>query len=224
MASEPTSLVLVAVATAAGAIAATGLALGLGAEATAGAYAGGLTNTPALAASLEALKGIEPEASFDAASGRVLVGYSLGYPLGVTIALLAVFAIVTAPRRRRIAPGRGARDRRPDGPRRAPGLGTLGEVQARSGDAVAFGRVKRGELQFVADDDVELRPGRPRHGRRPGGRRRAGRSPLLGRESTEHVELDRGDVDFRRIVVSNRAVAGLHDRRARPPGAARRRP
>ncbi len=32
---------------------------------------------------------------------------------------------------------------------------------------------------------------------------------LLGRESTEHVELDRGDVDFRRIVVSSRAVAGL---------------
>jgi putative transport protein len=31
---------------------------------------------------------------------------------------------------------------------------------------------------------------------------------LLGRESAEHVELDRGDLDFRRIVVSHRAVAG----------------
>jgi putative transport protein len=196
-----------AVVTAAGTIAATGLAVGLGAEATAGAYAGGLTNTPALAASLEALKEIEPEQSFDAAAGRILVGYSLGYPLGVTIALLTVFAIV----RRR-------------GPKEQPaapteivvrtalvehaGLATLGELQAGSGDAVTFGRVKRGELLFVAGDDVVPLPGDLVTVVGPGRavERVVG---LLGRESTERAELDRGDVDFRRIVVSSRAVAGL---------------
>jgi len=199
--------VLVAVVTAAGTIAATGLAVGLGPEATAGAYAGGLTNTPALAASLEALKGMVPEQSFDAASGQILVGYSLGYPIGVTIALLAVFLIM----RRR-------------GPKEAPedgteivvrtalvehaGLGTLGELQAESGDAVAFGRVERDEVQFVADDEVELHPddlvtvvGTDRAV--------AEVVAQLGSESAEHVELDRGDVDFRRMVVSHRAVAGL---------------
>ena len=39
------------------------------------------------------------------------------------------------------------------------GLRTLREVQASSGDAVAFGRVKRGEQLFVADDDVRYLDG-----------------------------------------------------------------
>jgi len=198
--------VLVAVVTAAATVAAVGLVVGLGPEATAGAYAGGLTNTPALAASLEALKTIVPDRGFDAASGRILVGYSLGYPLGVTIALLAVFAL--------------ARRRGSDEPTATgveivvrtalvehPGLGTLGEARARSGDAVTFGRVKRGERLFVADEDVELLPGDlvTVVGPRADAERAVGR---LGRESAEHVELERGDVDFRRIVVSHRAVAG----------------
>ncbi len=200
-------VVLAAVVTAAGTIAATGLALGLGAEETAGAYAGGLTNTPALAASLEALKEIEPESSFDAASGRILVGYSLGYPIGVTIALLAVFLVV----RRR---GRGE-------PSTAPpeivvrtalvdnsGLGTLADVRESSGGAVAFGRVKRGEALSVAADEIEPLPGDRVTvvGTEPAVEETVA---LLGHESAERMELDRGEVDFRRIVVSSRAVAGL---------------
>jgi putative transport protein len=199
--------VLVAVTTAAATIAATGLAVGIGPEATAGAYSGGLTNTPALAATLEALKTIEPKPSFDAASGRVLVGYSLGYPLGVTIALLAVFALA---RRRR-------RSDDPAGTRveivvrtalvEHPGLGTVGAMQERSEDAVTFGRIKRGEEIFVASDDVDLRQGDLVTVVGPAPAADAVVA-LLGRESTEHVELERGEVDFRRIVVSQRAVAG----------------
>lgn len=199
-------IVLLAVATSAAAIAATGLVLGIGAEATAGAYTGGLTNTPALAASLEALKGIEPEGGFDAASGRVLVGYSVGYPLGVTIALLAVFAIV---RRRRVgspqgaAPGIVVRTALVE----HPGVGTLGEVRRASGDAVAFGRIERGEVQVVAEDDAELRPGDRVTVVGP----KAVVARVidgLGRESTERVELGRGDVDFRRMLVSRGGLAG----------------
>ncbi len=198
--------VLVAVTTAAGTIAATGLALGLGAGATSGAYAGGLTNTPALAASLEALKGIETKESFDAAAGHILVGYSLGYPVGVTISLLAVFLVS---RRRRAS--------EPTGPsggivvRTAlvehGGLGTLREQQELSADTVAFGRVKRDGLQFVADDEFVLVPGDlvtivgPTEAVEEAIVR-------LGQASLERVELERGAVDFRRLVVSNPAVAG----------------
>ena len=124
--------VLVAVVTAAGAIAATGLALGVGAEATAGAYAGGLADTPALAASLEALKEIEPEESFDAAAGRILVGYSLGYPLGVTVALLAVFVIMRR-RRSRVPPASAGRIVVRTALVEHAGLATLGELQAQRG-------------------------------------------------------------------------------------------
>jgi putative transport protein len=198
--------VLAAVVTAAGAIAATGVGLGLSAEATAGAYTGGLTNTPALAATLEAVKETRPTRSFDAASSRILVGYSIGYPLGVTIALLAVFAIT----RRRRSQERST-TRVEIVVRTAlveyAGLGTLREVQASSGDAVTFGRVKRGEHLFVADDDVELLPGDLVTVVGP---EKAVDTvvALLGRESAERVELDRGDVDFRRIVVSHRDLAG----------------
>jgi len=201
------AVVLAAVSAAAATIAATALAIGLGAESTAGTYAGGLTNTPALAATLEALKGIEPEQTFDAASGRVLVGYSLGYPLGVTVALLAVFAIT---RRRREAADastahgamivRTALVEHDD-------LGTLAEIRARLGDTVAFGRVRRTGASFVADDEVEARPG-DLVTVVGAANAVAGAVALLGRESSERVELDRGDVDFRRMLVSHRSLAG----------------
>lgn len=210
------AVVLAAVSAAAAAIAAIGIAVGLGAEETAGAYAGGLTNTPALAASLEALKEIEPEETFDAASGRVLLGYSIGYPVGVTVALLAIFVLV----RRRRASGL------PPSPTIATrtarvtlaGLPVLGELRNRELSPVAFGRVKRGDDVFVAADDTHLELGDLVSVVGPP---EAVQETIaaLGEESSERVELDREDVDFRRIVVSSRTVAGrpvseleLHDR------------
>jgi putative transport protein len=199
-------VVLLAVTAAAGTIAATAAAIGLGAEATAGAYAGGLTNTPALAATLEALKGIEPERSFDAASGDVLVGYSLGYPIGVTIALLAVFAIF----RRRATPGQ-AEARHEIVVRTAlverDEVGTLGELRARSGDSIAFGRVRRDRHATVAEESFEPRRGDLITVVGPGPAV-ADAVQTLGRESTEHVERERGDVDFRRMLVSQGSLAG----------------
>ena len=199
------ALVLAAVVVAAGTVAITGAAVGLGSEETAGAFAGGLTNTPALAASLEALRDIEPGQTFDAAAGRVLVGYSLGYPVGVTVALLAVFAVVRLRGRvETVAPTaivvRTALVEH-------AGLGTLERVRERTHDTVAFGRVKRGSALFVASDDIEPAPGDlvtvvgPDHAVDAA-------IALLGSKSSERVELDRADVDFRRIVVSSRAVAG----------------
>jgi putative transport protein len=197
--------VLVALVTAAGAIAATGIGLGLSAEATAGAYAGGLTNTPALAATLEAVKEIRPDTSFDEASSRILVGYSIGYPLGVTIALLAVFAIVRR-RSQEPLPARAGIVVRTAIVEHA-GLGMLRDVQSRSGDAVTFGRVKRGGRLFVAEADVELRPGDLVTVVGPD-KTVDEVVALLGRESAEHVELDRRDVEFQRLVVSRHSVAG----------------
>lgn len=201
------AVVLAAIVAAAGTIVATGAAVGLGAEETAGAYAGGLTNTPALAASLEALRNTEPAETFDAASGRVLVGYSLGYPIGVTVALLAVFAIVRRRGRSEPAAAPAVIVVRTALVERAA-LGTLGQVRDGAEDTVAFGRVKRGGLLFVASDDVEPLPGDLVTVVGPNDAVETAIG-LLGRESSERVELDRGDIDFRRIVVSNHAVAGL---------------
>ena len=200
------AIVLAAVVAATGAVAIIGAFVGLGPEETTGAFTGGLTNTPALAASLEALRDIEPEQTFDAAAGRVLVGYSLGYPIGVTIALLAVFAIVRLRSRAEHEVAPTAIVVRTALVEHA-GLGALEQVRERTHDTVAFGRVKRGSSLFVASDDVEPAPGDlvtvvgPEDAVEDA-------IALLGSTSSEHVELDRADVDFRRIVVSSRDVAG----------------
>ncbi len=60
-----------------------GAALGLNPAHIAGVFAGALTSTPALAAATDAT------GSPDAA-----VGYSIGYPIGVTLAIIAVAAVV----------------------------------------------------------------------------------------------------------------------------------
>ncbi len=193
----------------AGAAAAAGLgsALGLGGAAIAGTFTGGLTNTPALAGTLDALHDLEPGAGFDAQAGEVLVGFSLAYPIGVTIALAAVFALA----RRRSRFGSPAPSDEALVVRTAlvqgEHLGLLGDIRTRLGASVTFGRVKRDGASLLATDDVELRAG-DRISIVGAGPAVAAAIAQLGQESAEHVELEREDFDFRRIVVSSRDVAG----------------
>lgn len=72
-------------------------ALGLSGPRATGAFAGGETNTPALAAALETLKG---RSGFDRLAAEPIVGYSLSYPLGVVLPLLVVWALLRRERRR----------------------------------------------------------------------------------------------------------------------------
>jgi putative transport protein len=199
----------VATAILAGAAAAAGLgsALGLGGAAIAGTFTGGLTNTPALAGTLDALHDLEPGAGFDAQAGEVLVGFSLAYPIGVTIALAAVFAL--ARRRSRFGSPAPADEALVVRTALVQGdhLGLLGDVRTRLGASVTFGRVKRDGASLLATDDVELRAG-DRISIVGAGPAVAAAIAQLGQESAEHVELEREDFDFRRIVVSSRDVAG----------------
>lgn len=195
--------ILAGAATAAG----LGSLLGLGGAAIAGTFTGGLTNTPALAGTLEALHDLRPGAGFDAPAGEVLVGFSLAYPIGVTVALAAVFALA---RRRELA---GAPPTVDEALVVRTALverdlqATLGDLRARLADRVTFGRLKRGGVSRLAADDVE-----PRAGDRLSvvGSEAAVAAAIaaLGSESAEHVELEREEIDFRRIVVSSHDVAG----------------
>jgi putative transport protein len=179
--------------------------LGLSGPVLSGVFAGSLTNTPALAASVEQLHSEQP-----------VVGYSVTYLGGVLGMLLAA--------------GFAARTRRPDTavpePAGAPtaltrgtvrvdvdGLPDLHALAARYGDRVVFSRL------MVGDE-----PGHPGHLDLPSGGTHPHRGDILtvvgdtetveqvitdlGHPSSVPLVLDRSHVDFRRMAVSNHEVAG----------------
>lgn len=188
------ALVAVAIAAASLAAVAGRLVLDLSPARATGAFAGGETNTPALAAVIETLQG---KSDFDARAAETIVGYSLCYPLGVVLPLLAVGLVlrdargrgtdlgVTPPRRphhpRRAAdrqPGRAAGppprpgQLRPAAARRAPGGGG-GHARAAAGRSrlrrrhERRGRRRRARAGAEGARAHRARPQRARHAADP---------------------------------------------------------
>ena len=165
----------------------------------AGLFAGSTTNTPALHAATEALT-----------TGDPVVAYSLTYPAAV-IAMLVVATLVLG---RRSAAGQA-------GPA-APGAAGNGSSAGPSSSAPA------GSLPWPSWATSTPTSGSPDRARRHSVGRRGGRrlqpgdavvvvgpdaavaafSRDAGERSDHHVPLDRSVLDFRRIVVSNRRMAG----------------
>ena len=173
--------------------------LGLSAARAAGAFTGGETNTPALASAIDALRGRH---DFAQLAAQPIVGYSLAYPLGVVLPLVVVWLVLRREQRRPTSPA-------------APPLvvqtvlvehpaGTLAEVRGRH--AVAFGRVQHEEQLEAATATLEPEAGDLLS---VVGSREEVDAVIaeLGSPAPDEIELDRHDLDFRRIVVSSRAVA-----------------
>jgi len=181
-----------------------GRALGLGGPTIAGLYAGSLTNTPALASVVEALR--------TRSAGHLsepVVGYSMAYPMGVLAVLLVMYLL----RGREREPG--AESTTPAGLVARTAKISRDEVVGRPAEAllrhegwrVVFGRheragmvevvsdltvLERGDLVTVvgASDEVERVVKR------------------LGDAAPVEIELDRSQLDFRRVFVSRKAVLG----------------
>lgn len=184
---------------------------------TAGLYAGSLTNTPALAAVLEAIQHLAPPALQEAWLTEPVVGYSIAYPFGVLGMILAI--------------GLAQRWWQPDYAAEARQLRNLGAVgeelitqavritnPAISGSTITAllqreprrvivtrhkhnGTVTlaQGDTQLQTDDVINL----------------VGLAEdvnavvaLVGEPVAEPMALDRSVIDFRRIFVSNPAVIG----------------
>jgi putative transport protein len=194
---------------AAGLLAGLGGLLGLPAPSLAGVLAGASTNTPALAAVIDALGGA------DAGAGAV-VGYSLTYPFGVLGTLLVIALaprllkvdLATEPVSPEDAPGVGARidTRTVVVDRELPEI-SVGFLRERLGLLhVAFGRMRRDGRVAVVTDALVLHQGD--HVSLVGEPAALDEAVAkLGTVVDEHLELDRSVVDFRRIVVSSPAVA-----------------
>lgn len=178
---------------------------------TAGLYAGSLTNTPALAGVIESLKNSLGDAATKKMLSEPTVAYSVAYPMGVIAMLLAVhfgarlFKIDYKAEAKAGGSGdpithRSVRITRVEDAR-------VGDLAQKYERRVLFGRLKhsgamlipdvetrlhRGDVVSIigADDDVTAVIAE------------------LGEPADEALELERSDLDFRRVFVSDSRIAG----------------
>lgn len=175
--------------------------LGLSAADRAGLFAGSTTNTPALQAASEAVE-----------SGDPVVAYSLAYPASVAATLVMITLLLG--RRLRLP----AKLEPPAPPPKAEPLvnwtvlvtseerPTLAELRARY-PGIGFSRVQHDNVVSVATNDHRVEPGDRVVVLGPEAAVTA-LCAALGERSDQHLPLDRSALDFRRVVVSNRRLAG----------------
>lgn len=199
-------------------------ALRVPASVASGLFCGGLTNTPALAAAVEALRGslegssLGPEALRSLLDGPT-VGYSIAYPFGVA-GLIVVMQVA----------GRVLRiDFRAEGQKASLASGLAAEdllsreirvanpqiVGKRFGDAMltelsgmVFTRRKRAEMVDLVTPELVLEAGDVLVG--VGSADAVGRAQILiGPLVEASVERLSPDIEYRDLLVLNRKVAGL---------------
>lgn len=180
----------------------------------AGIYAGSLTNTPALAAVLERVGGTDV-----GPLALPAVGYSLAYPIGVLLVIGSCYAF---PRLWRVPVVSGDRNEGGGEPptsrvvritrREVTSLPVQDLWRERvlppeTAGQVVMSRLQRGSHQAIvtASTTFELGDLVTLVGPAEALERV---TPWLGRPSEERPEWDRSELDFRRIFISNREVAG----------------
>ncbi len=191
--------------------------LGLKATVTAGMFAGSLTNTPTLAAILDAVKSMTPANALDQALAEPVVGYSIAYPMGFLGMMLAMTLARRLWGRDEAREAVALRELGVSGERlvnrtvrvtRPEVVGsTIRSLMEKGGFDVVLGRMRRGEAVDLANGQTLLQPddlisvvG--------GAEAVAGFTRALGEVSDVELPLDRSEVDYRRIFVSNPRLVG----------------
>lgn len=189
--------------------------LGLSAPQAAGMFAGALNNTPALAGAVDALK--RSGARADALAAPV-IACSVTYPLGVLVPMLVIsvaYRLFGADdrhtRRTRGTPGEGP-------PTAAPIVNATVLVEhavpaggradlGRRHRGVVFGRIRHGSLTTVVHEETPFAAGDlvTVIGAQDDV---AAAAAGLGQVSPHRIDLDRSEVDYRRVFVSNRELTG----------------
>jgi putative transport protein len=168
----------------------------------AGIFAGSGTTTPALAAAVAYLQQHATAATLAAASAQPVVGYSLCYPLGVLIPLLACHAVMRRDRSQE-------RARLVEETARVEYLEeiTIAELAAELEHRVAFGSIFHHGRLSAADPAICVRSGdlvtvvgAPEDV--------AFAVDVVGERISTETADDRSTLDFRRILVSNPSLAG----------------
>ncbi|MCB8985664.1 MAG: transporter [Ardenticatenaceae bacterium] len=191
--------------------------LHLRATVSAGLFAGSLTNTPALAGVLESIASSAPANAVDVMLTEPVVGYSVAYPMGVMGMILAILVLQKVWKIDYQEEAKGLRgfnlveqelyNKTILVTQPAATAVTLRELRHQNNWDVVFGRLQRdgevtlatGEVQLQLGDLISM-IGTPDDV--------DAIIPAIGELTEEHLEMDRSEYDFRRIFVSNPAVAG----------------
>ncbi len=199
--------------------AAVGVAMGLGGSFIVGAFCGSLTNTPALAASVEAIRQELP----NAASGlspdpnAPVIAYGVTYPFGVIGVLLAFHLFGRRNKQRETAAAATTELEPAAGPIAARTLRvtnkkvfgrTVSALLSEEGKAgFVLSRMRRGNVSSLVygetvleEGDLVVAVGNPDALKRA--------KKLFGEFSTKEIYVENQEFDVRRIEVSDRSVAG----------------
>jgi len=194
--------------------------LGISAPSAAGLFCGALTNTPALAATVETVKTLSanlPQEVADLNVNSSVVTYGLAYPFGV-LGVLLWFFVFTKIFRIDFAKEEAARLKESGSDIilsrtyhiTNPALAgkTVGESLKLLGQpGFALSRIKKGEMTSIITPDTLLSAGDQIVA--VGTLEALERARILfGEESAMHLSLDNTGIDFRRIFVSHPAVVG----------------
>jgi len=178
----------------------------------AGIFAGSLTNTPSLAASLEFIKASAPVALIESALAEPVVAYSVCYPMGVIGMILAIILFQKIFKTSLLANAQLT-----DAEKLTNATvvvsndkvigSTITELKIAYGLTVVFGRIKRGAISFLALDSMSLERGDLMTivGKPPQIEKALS---LLGTRSENNLEMDHQQLDVRRIFVSNHDLVG----------------
>lgn len=191
--------------------------LGLTPTVSAGVFAGSLTNTPALAGAIDYLKSAVSATAVDPLVAEAVVGYSVSYPMGV-VGMLVVMTILQhvwkidyaqeVQSLRQLHLGHtpiSSRTLRVT--QSAATEKTVQGLVVAQGWDVIFGRLKRGQTLGLVDGQTRLALGDlvtvvGTH------EDLEAVTAALGEVSEEQLALDRSQLDYRRVFVSNPKIAG----------------
>lgn len=191
-----------------------GRLLGLSGPVAAGTFVGSLTSTPALAAALEYIAARAPIEELENLRALPVVGYSLSYPIGVLGVILAMHwaakllnADVAAEAQSLAGEQQSIVITDVEVMAESAFDQTISQLFPKGRTRVVVSRLLRGDKQMTVDGNVRLASGDvvtlvgPKEDVQAAVTR-------LGRLSGLHPHLDRSQIDVRRIIVSNKEIAG----------------
>ncbi len=181
--------------------------LGFGGPRAGGLFAGALTNTPALAGVLERLRGAAH--GDEKLLAEPVVAYSLAYPMGV-LGIILVLAVVRSRWKKELSQSKSGSALDVHSVRVLDPAACdrpLSQLQREHGWRAVFARRRRGDHVTVMNTREPLQVGdlitvvaTPEEIARI--------VDEIGEPAEEQIELDRTDLDFRRVFVSDPSTAG----------------